>query len=105
MRFVVLFYSNVSLGIKVERLWDIEEFLSQMIFLAAAVGLLFQIPILMGILLRLNLIKKNFLYLKRKYVYALLLILAVLLPPTDPLSLLILTTPLVFLFEIGLKFS
>lgn len=99
MRVVILVYGSIPLGIKIQRLWNLEEFLSQMVFLSAAMGILFQLPIGISISLRLRWISKNKLASKRKIIYSLLLILAVLLPPTDPLSLAILVLPLIIMFE------
>jgi sec-independent protein translocase protein TatC len=99
MRFVVLLYSGVSFGFKIKKFWDLSQFLSQMIFMASATGLLFQLPIVLSGIIRLGLVSKKAFVKKRSRIYALLLISAALLPPTDPLSLFILTLPLLLLFE------
>ena len=105
MRIVVFVYTNVPFGIKIQRFWELGEFFSQIIFLSAAMGLLFQLPVVLSILLNLGLVKKEILAQKRKYIYGALVILAVFLPPTDPLSLLILVLPLFIMFESALLLS
>jgi len=102
MRVVVFVYTTVPFGVKIQRFWELGEFLGQIVFLSAAMGLLFQLPVALSVLLNLNIVKREVLAQKRKYIYAILLILAVLLPPTDPLSLLILVLPLFIMFESAL---
>ena len=102
MRAVVFVYTTVPFGVKIQRFWELGEFLDQIVFLSAAMGLLFQLPIALSVMIRLGFISRQFLAQKRKYIYTILLILAVLLPPTDPLSLLILVLPLFIMFESAL---
>jgi len=102
MRAVIFVYATVPFGIKIQRFWQLSDFLSQIVFLSAAMGLLFQLPVVLSVLLNLDIVKREVLAQKRKYIYGGLLILAVLLPPTDPLSLLILVLPLFIMFESAL---
>ena len=102
MRVVVFVYAAVPFGIKIQRFWQLSDFLSQIVFLSAAMGLLFQLPVVLSVLLNLDIVKREVLAQKRKYIYGGLVILAVLLPPTDPLSLLILVLPLFIMFESAL---
>lgn len=102
MRIVVFVYTSLPFGIKIQRFWELGDFFGQIIFLSATMGLLFQLPVILSILLNLGLIKKEILAQKRKYIYGALVILAVFLPPTDPLSLLILVLPLFIMFESAL---
>jgi len=102
MRFTVSLYQKASLSLKIGNFWGVERFLSQMILTSISTALLFQLPIILSALIRFGLVKKAILREKRPYIWAILLILAVLLPPTDPLSLIILTLPLLLLFEITL---
>jgi len=53
-------------------------------------------------MLRLRLVKRQAVVAKRRYVYAALLLFAAILPPTDVLSLLLLTMIPLFLFEFTL---
>jgi len=65
-------------------------------------GVVFQLPIVMTILLRLKLVKKTIFTSQRRIFYAAIMIIAVLLPPNDVISLSILTLVPIFLFEIAL---
>jgi len=99
---VINFYSSVWGESGVNNYWDIQKFFSQIIFTSFLTGLIFQVPIVVTLLIRLNIVKRSIMVKKRKYVYLLLLVVAVFLPPTDLFSLIMLTLPLFFLFEFGL---
>ena len=62
-------------------------------------GLVFQLPVILTWLIRLKVISRRFLAAKRKYVYAVLIIITMFMPPQDLLSDLIIFLPLAFLFE------
>lgn len=99
---VIAIYSGFSAEFNVGNMWDIQKFFSQVVMTAFLTGLIFQMPVGLTILIRTGIMKRRFLASKRRYVYAILLIIGVLLPPTDILSLVLLLTPLLFLFEIAL---
>jgi sec-independent protein translocase protein TatC len=65
-------------------------------------GVVFEMPIILTILMRMKIVKRSYLVKKRRWVYAATIIFALLMPPTDILSLTLLTVPLWFLFEIAL---
>lgn len=103
--FFILFYSfkllasiNVSLGI--QNIWDISLFLSQMAITSALLGLVFQMPLVLTLLIKLQIFSVDFLKSKRRLVVLLLCILTALLPPTDGLSLIAMAVPLYLLYEL-----
>ncbi len=102
--FMVLYYSfellaslNESLGIK--NIWDIGAFLSQIFMTSILLGILFEFPIILTLLIRIGFMKVKFLQEKRRIAVFTVFILASLLPPTDGLSLLAMVVPLIFLYE------
>jgi sec-independent protein translocase protein TatC len=103
--FFILFYSfsllatvNESLGI--QNIWDISLFLSQLIITSALLGVVFQIPLLITLLIKMGIISTAQLKTKRRLVILLLFILTSLLPPTDGLSLIAMALPLYLLYEL-----
>ena len=102
IQLIISFYSSAWAGANVNTLWDIQHFFSQVILMSVLTGFIFQIPIVVTFLIRLNIVKKQTFIQKRRFIYVFLLITAVLLPPTDIFSLVMLTLPLFFLFEFGL---
>lgn len=99
---VIGLYSNFSSGFAISNIWDIQKFFNQVIVTALLMGFIFQMPLVLTILIRFGVVKRSYLVSKRKYVYAAIIIVAVLLPSTDILSLVFETLPLLFLFEIAL---
>ncbi len=89
---------NIAVGLK--NYWDIGLFISQLFMTATLLGILFQFPIIVYIMISLGIIKHQFLRQKRRVVYAFIIVIVSLLPPTDGLSLLIMSVPLVLMYEI-----
>lgn len=102
MKFIISMYSQQSTGLNIGNLWDVNKFLSQFFLTSVLLGLLFQLPIVLTILLRLGVVKHSSVVKQRIPIYALLLILVILLPPTDLLSLVMMLLPLAIIFEITL---
>lgn len=89
---------SVSLGIG--NVLDISRLLTTVILTAALMGLLFEFPILLLILLRIGVIKRQLLGRYRLYIYVLSFIIAIFLPPDSVLADVLLSLPLIVLFEI-----
>ncbi len=102
IQFVITLYSKVSQDFSIGNLWDINRFLSQILFTGTSLAIIFQLPIIMTALLRLKVVRYSTLTEKRRFVYAALLFFAALLPPTDIISLLLLVSAPLFLFEVAL---
>jgi len=89
---------NTNLGIA--NYWNIGQFLSQIFITSALLGLVFQFPLLLTILIKLRIISSETLKNHRRLAYFLMISLAALLPPTDILSLVAMVLPLVLLYEV-----
>jgi len=88
---------NISLGIS--NFWNISHFLSEMLTTSALLGLLFEFPLFLTLLLKLGITTPQFLKKNRKVAYFASLFLTSLLPPTDVISLFAMTLPLMLLYE------
>lgn len=102
MRYVVNLFYQKSLELNIGNLLDISKLLSQILVTSALMGIAFQYPIIMTALMRLGIIKHKTFEKQRPTAYLLALVFAAVLPPTDILSLVLLTLPLVILFEAAL---
>lgn len=102
IQFVIGIYTQASADFSVGNLWDIGHFFSQILLMGLILALIFQLPIVMTALMRLNLVKHQIFITYRKFFYAAILIIAAVLPPTDIISLTLLTIPPLFLFELAL---
>lgn len=89
---------NESFGIK--NIWNISMFLSQIFLTSTLLGILFQFPLVLTALKRLEIISTEMLKRKRKVAFAISLVLVALLPPTDGVSLLVMVLPLILLYEV-----
>ena len=105
--FGILYYSlgtlahiNESFGLT--NIWDISAFISEIIITGILLGALFQFPLILTALLRLHLLSPESLKSSRRVVYFSIFIIVSLLPPTDGLSLIIMTVPLILLYELVL---
>ena len=89
---------NVSLGIA--NFWNISQFLSEIFITSALFGLLFEFPILLTLLINMGIITPLTLKNKRRVVHFLIFCLVALLPPTDGISFVVMSLPLVLLYEV-----
>lgn len=102
MQFVIDIYSQTALDFNVSNIWDISRFFSQTIIMGLCLALMFELPIIITLLIRLKLVKKDTIAKNRRFVYAGIVLMAALLPPNDVISLSILTVVPLFLFELAL---
>ena len=103
--FFILYYAlealasiNASLGIA--NFWNIGQFLSQIFITTALLGLVFEFPLLLTLLIKLGIITPKTLKGQRRVAYFLVFALTALLPPTDGISLVAMALPLVLLYEV-----
>jgi sec-independent protein translocase protein TatC len=102
MRYVVVMFKEKSVLLALGSFIDVSKFLSQMLSTSALLGLAFQYPIVLSVLMRLKVLKYEVVKKQRLWAYLGSLFFAMILPPTDLYSLVLLTVPLVILFEITL---
>ena len=69
---------------------------------AISCGLIFELPIIMYFLAKIGLVTAIFLRNYRRYAYVIILILAAIVTPPDVVSQLIVTIPLIILYEISI---
>lgn len=94
---------NIRLGI--QNMWDISLFLSQIISTSSLLGLLFEFPLVLIFLIKMGIINLATLIEKRKIAIFTIFFFVSLLPPTDGLSLIMMSMPLVALYEITILFN
>ena len=100
LAFTIEFSFNV-LGLDIYRP-EAGNYYSTVIWMTFAVGLAFQFPLVLLLLIRIGVLSVNKLRKSRRFVLVILMISAALITPGgDPVSLCILTIPLYFLFELS----
>lgn len=100
MRYVVELFYEKSLSLEIGNFLDISQLLSQIIVTSALMGAAFQFPIVLTLLVQLGIVKIKVIAQQRLIAYGTSLLFAALLPPTDVFSLVMLTAPLIVLFEL-----
>ena len=103
--FVILYLclgiiANLNIGLGIKNYWDINQFLSQIISTSALLGFVFEYPIVLTFLVKIGMISVKFLRHYRRHAIAVIVILVSMLPPTDGLSLIIMSVPLIVMYEL-----
>jgi len=97
--------AEVNIGLGVANYWDISIFISQIVLTSSLLGLLFIFPIVIRFLIRIGVMSIEFLRSKRRHAIVVIFIIVSLLPPTDGLSLVLMATPLVLIYELTILFN
>jgi len=102
MRYVILLFSQKSVELQIGNYLDITSLISQILVTSTFMGIAFQFPIFLTLLMRFKVVTYTQIKSKRIVAYIISLVFSALLPPTDLLSLMLLTLPLIGLFELTL---
>ena len=98
--FMVNFYFNYKLSPQIQIMPSFSDYLENLIYTTADIGVLFQMPLLVMVLARIGVVTGRFLRKYRRHAFVIILIAAAIITPsTDPFSLTIVTIPLYLLFE------
>ncbi len=102
MRWVMVLFYEKSVQLNIGNYLDVSQLLSQVIMTGVLMGVAFQFPVVLTMLLKVRLMTFKALSDKRLLAYGISLVFAAMLPPIDLLSLVLLTLPLIILFELTL---
>lgn len=97
--------AGYSISSQVVNQINILSYISSVTSIVIAGGIAFELPILVYFLSKIGLLTPKFLRKYRKHSYVVLLIIAAIITPPDVLSQMIVTIPLVILFEISIFIS
>lgn len=98
----VNFLGNYSVSDLVDRNFKIGSYISIIKSSVLASGLMFELPVIIFFLAKMGLITPEFLKTYRKHAIVVVLILAALITPPDVISQIIVTIPIIFLYEISI---
>jgi len=96
------FLANYSISTLVKNDIDIDSYMSLVKTTAISCGLVFELPIIMYFMAKIGLVTASFLRKYRRYAFVIILILAAVVTPPDVVSQLIVTIPLMILYEISI---
>jgi sec-independent protein translocase protein TatC len=92
-------FAAINLKLGIANIWNISQFISEIFVTSALLGLIFEFPIFLTLLIKLKVTTSETLKKRRRIAYFLALCISALLPPVDILSLLAMALPLVVLYE------
>lgn len=103
--FVVLpvclqFFINYQVSSSVANTITISSYMSLFNTMVIVLGFVFEFPVAILALSSLGIVNKNFLKKGRKYALLIILVVAAIITPTDPFSMLVLSCPLYLLYEL-----
>lgn len=102
--YVILpFVIRLNLNLGIEPISGLENFVMLFVANILIMAILFQLPLVIRILNKLNLVKRAWLSSARKNIYVVLLVLvAIITPTTDAVSLIVIMFPVVLLYELSI---
>lgn len=103
--FVVDFMSRIADRLDINQVIGINEYFQFLFQLTIPFGLLFQLPVVIMFLTRLGIVTPMFLSQVRKYAYFVLLVIAAFITPPELLSHMMVTVPLLLLYEVSIIIS
>lgn len=105
MKYVVTIFYTKSVELNIGNMLDISRLLSQILVTSTFMGLAFQFPIVMSLLMDFKIVSHKMFTSQRPIAYVIAICFAAFMPPTDILSLVLLTLPLILLFEFTLMLN
>lgn len=103
--FVIKFIGTLSALLNINEMYGINEYFSFLLQLTLPFGFLFQLPIIIMFLTRLGILTPMLLVNIRKYAYFVILVIAGLITPPEIISHLMVTFPLILLYEVSIIIS
>ena len=101
----VNFLGNYQVSASVMNQISLKSYINTVVSVTFAVGIVFELPILVYFLTKIGIITPEFLTSNRKYMFVVLLILSAIITPPDMFSQIMVVIPLVGLYEVSIKVS
>lgn len=103
--YVVRFMTGLANDLNIQQVIGINEYFQFLLKLTLPFGLLFQLPVVIMFLTRLGIVTPMFLSEVRRYAYFVLLVIAAFITPPDIISHMMVTLPLLLLYEVSIIIS
>ncbi|MDO8526821.1 MAG: twin-arginine translocase subunit TatC [Deltaproteobacteria bacterium] len=98
----LVFFWDYSRGLGILPSWTIEHYLNFVLMFLLSFGLAFELPLVLVLMVRFNIVSVQWLSQKRAHVVIALAVIAAILTPPDVMSQIMLLVPLWLLYEISL---
>ena len=103
--YTVNFFANFQLDESIVNQWTINSYIDTLIPLILGTGLAFQLPLVVFFLSKLGMVTPDFLRKSRKYAIVIIVIVAGVITPPDVISQLVVSFPLLILYEVSIWLS
>ncbi|WP_376774527.1 twin-arginine translocase subunit TatC [Paenibacillus eucommiae] len=99
------FTSSISQSLEINEVYGVSQYFSFMFNILIPLSLVFEMPIVVMFLTKIRLLNPKLLQKFRRYAYMLMVVLSTLITPPDAISAILVSIPLIILYEIGVFFS
>ncbi len=96
------FFSSYSVSADVKNMVDLNSYITMVVSATFATGVVFELPVFIYFLSKVGLITSTFLKKYRKHAVVVILVIAAIVTPPDAVSQIIVTIPMVILYEVGI---
>jgi sec-independent protein translocase protein TatC len=103
--YTVNFFSNFQMDENIQNIWTIGSYIETLVPLILGTGLAFQLPLVMFFLARVGIVTATSLRKVRKYAIVVIVVVAGLITPPDVISQVIVSVPLLILYEISVMLT
>lgn len=103
--YTVNFFANFQLDETIVNQWTISSYIDTLIPLILGTGLAFQLPLVMFFLSKIGIVTPVYLRKMRKYAIVIIVIVAGIITPPDIISQIIVSLPLLILYEVSILLS
>lgn len=103
--YTVNFFSNFQLAENIKNEWTLSSYFDTLIPLILGTGLAFQLPLVMFFLSKVGIVTPTYLRKVRKYAILIIVIVSGVITPPDVVSQIIVSIPLLLLYEISIGLS
>lgn len=103
--YTVNFFANFQLDETIVNQWTINSYIDTLIPLILGTGLAFQLPLVMFFLSKIGIVTPDYLRKVRKYAIVIIVIVAGVITPPDVISQVIVSLPLLLLYEVSIWLS
>ncbi len=99
----VYFLGNYTVSETVSNTVTLSSYINTVLTLSFALGIVFELPVIMYFLSKVGFVSVDYLKRNRKYMIVIALVLAAIITPADPFSQIMVAIPLILLYEISVK--
>ena len=99
------FFAQFSISDQIVNEFDISKYFGMVLGWSFGAGVLFELPVVIYFLAKVGLVTEAFLRASRKYAIVVILIVAAVFTPPDPMSQTIMAVPLLLLYELSIRLA